>query len=267
MINPYTVKSAYVFYHVSPDKLTKTAEANNPYTVQPGDTLSGIGQRKGFSVEDISQWNNISNPNRIQVGQELRFNPTQHPTQRPTTNQQAPQTPWPQNMYAPGYTSKDIKNFPLEDYVNYLWYAENAQKTGFNPGDNTWSYYKDPVRNRDGSIKRMQYAIGPGIMVPKGTHMTQEELNKHLYSKTIPNHLIRARGLHNTMNSLPPEKQKILMDYVWTTGSDAPNFYAAARRGDVEGMKDEIGLVNNSRRTNLMHDLFRIYRQHYGRPY
>ena len=42
------------------------------YTVQSGDTLSGIAQRFGVTVQELCDWNNISNPNTIYVGQVLR---------------------------------------------------------------------------------------------------------------------------------------------------------------------------------------------------
>ena len=41
------------------------------YTVQPGDTLSKIARKHDQSVRKISEWNNISNPNVISVGQRL----------------------------------------------------------------------------------------------------------------------------------------------------------------------------------------------------
>ena len=41
------------------------------YTVQAGDTLSGIASRYGTTYQQLAEWNNISNPNYIQVGQVL----------------------------------------------------------------------------------------------------------------------------------------------------------------------------------------------------
>ncbi|SDM80707.1 N-acetylmuramoyl-L-alanine amidase, partial [Sediminibacillus halophilus] len=41
------------------------------YTVQSGDNLSSIAVKFGVTVAQIQEWNNISNPNAIQIGQVL----------------------------------------------------------------------------------------------------------------------------------------------------------------------------------------------------
>lgn len=45
------------------------------YTVKPGDTLIRIGLESGQSHKDISRWNALENPNKIEVGQVLRIVP------------------------------------------------------------------------------------------------------------------------------------------------------------------------------------------------
>jgi lipoprotein NlpD len=45
------------------------------YTVKPGDTLIRIGLDSGQSHRDITRWNALENPNRIEVGQVLRVMP------------------------------------------------------------------------------------------------------------------------------------------------------------------------------------------------
>ncbi len=45
------------------------------YTVKQGDTLIRIGLDAGQSYKDISRWNSLENPNRIEVGQVLRVLP------------------------------------------------------------------------------------------------------------------------------------------------------------------------------------------------
>ena len=45
---------------------------NNFYTVQSGDTLSGIARRYGVTVQYLVNLNGIRNPNLIYAGQMLR---------------------------------------------------------------------------------------------------------------------------------------------------------------------------------------------------
>jgi lipoprotein NlpD len=45
------------------------------YTVKPGDTLIRIGLENGQSHKDITRWNALENPNKIEVGQVLRVVP------------------------------------------------------------------------------------------------------------------------------------------------------------------------------------------------
>ena len=45
------------------------------YTVKPGDTLIRIGLDQGQNWRDLVRWNNLENPNAIEVGQVLRVAP------------------------------------------------------------------------------------------------------------------------------------------------------------------------------------------------
>ena len=45
------------------------------YTVQPGDMLTKIGMDTGQSWRDLARWNNLSDPNHLEVGQVLRVAP------------------------------------------------------------------------------------------------------------------------------------------------------------------------------------------------
>jgi lipoprotein NlpD len=52
---------------------TPAVETRSPtYTVKPGDTLMRIGLETGQGWRDIARWNNIANPDLIEVGQVLR---------------------------------------------------------------------------------------------------------------------------------------------------------------------------------------------------
>src|ERR1700712_726770 len=45
------------------------------YRVQPGDTLYRVALQNGQNYRDIATWNNLSNPNQIEVGQLVRVAP------------------------------------------------------------------------------------------------------------------------------------------------------------------------------------------------
>lgn len=45
------------------------------YTVRPGDTLIRIGLETGQNWKDVARWNQLDNPNKIEVGQVLRVMP------------------------------------------------------------------------------------------------------------------------------------------------------------------------------------------------
>lgn len=52
------------------------------YTIKPGDTMMRVAQETGQNWRDIARWNNIENPNLIEVGQVLRVvAPGADPTQ------------------------------------------------------------------------------------------------------------------------------------------------------------------------------------------
>lgn len=64
---------------VQPDKPLPPGSENagkpGYYTVKPKDTLIAIGLEAGQSHKDLARWNNLENPNRIEVGQVLRVIP------------------------------------------------------------------------------------------------------------------------------------------------------------------------------------------------
>lgn len=64
-----------------PTAVTKPSSTKKPavaktYTVQPGDTLSGIALVTGIAMEDLQAINNISNPDKIDAGDVLKLTST-----------------------------------------------------------------------------------------------------------------------------------------------------------------------------------------------
>ncbi len=62
---------------VDPKTLPGAENAGKPgyYTVQKGDTLTRIGLDNGQAWRDLARWNNLTNPDVIEVGQVLRVAP------------------------------------------------------------------------------------------------------------------------------------------------------------------------------------------------
>ena len=59
--------------NTSSNTTNTSSSATGTYTVQSGDTLSGIANKFGTNYESLANLNNISNPNRIYVGQVLKL--------------------------------------------------------------------------------------------------------------------------------------------------------------------------------------------------
>jgi lipoprotein NlpD len=82
------------------------------YTVKPGDTVIRIALDAGQNWRDIARWNNLENPNVIEVGQVLRVTPpateVARAAQLPTTAASAPRTATPAVGAASGAASSTV---------------------------------------------------------------------------------------------------------------------------------------------------------------
>lgn len=109
------------------------------YTVKPGDTLLRISLEHGQSMQDVARWNQLENPNRIEVGQVLRVVPpvggevVVKPVTKPqvvTTPASAPQaaTSEPPAAAASAPSSKPAL---AEDDIHWIWPANGTILAGF----------------------------------------------------------------------------------------------------------------------------------------
>lgn len=72
---PAAAASAASAPEVKPPPGAENAGKPGYYTVKPGDALARIALDNGQSWRDVAKWNNLENPNRIEVGQVLRVVP------------------------------------------------------------------------------------------------------------------------------------------------------------------------------------------------
>lgn len=116
------------------------------YTVKPGDTLVRIGLDHGQNWRDIARWNQIENPNLIEVGQVLRVRPEAvagRPSPRPDRAAAAPSAPAtpgvsPQSVPATGAGAPAPVAVPSTAAVepaagdpNWAWPASGPVVQGF----------------------------------------------------------------------------------------------------------------------------------------
>lgn len=59
-----------------PAEPTQASTGETIHTVQAGENLYRIGLRYGFTAEELAAYNGITNPDRIDVGQQIRIPPT-----------------------------------------------------------------------------------------------------------------------------------------------------------------------------------------------
>ena len=81
--------------NAEPARGTSAENAGKPgyYTVRPGDTLIRIALDAGQNWRDIARWNNLDNPNLIEVGQVLRVTSPTAPVVANASPASAPRAP------------------------------------------------------------------------------------------------------------------------------------------------------------------------------
>ena len=141
------------------------------YTVKPGDTLIRIGLDTGQNFRDVVRWNNLENPNLIEVGQVLRIVPPTTDNSlvvtRPvtsgilgTTTAVVPARP-ASAVSAPVAAASALQPPATEDDIAWIWPAQGKLIAGF-----------DEVKNKgfdiDGKAGDPIVAAGDGRVVYAG---------------------------------------------------------------------------------------------------
>ena len=149
------------------------------YSVKPGDTLIRIGLDTGQNFRDIVRWNNLENPNLIEVGQVLRIVPptSDNPlvVTRPVTSGTAMTTtaaapvrpasaasaPAVASAPVPAVAASSPPPVATEDDIAWIWPAQGKLIAGF-----------DEVKNKgydiDGKVGDAIIAAGDGRVVYAG---------------------------------------------------------------------------------------------------
>jgi lipoprotein NlpD len=147
-VSPVTPATVAVTKPVAPVPVVVSDNAGKSgyYTVKPGDTLIRIGLDNGQSHRDLVRWNNIENPNKIEVGQVLRVAPPAVPetaaTTKPVTSSSVAAAPIGSIVSAPakaasspavtGQTaSTPVASASGDDDLSWIWPSGGAVLAGF----------------------------------------------------------------------------------------------------------------------------------------
>ncbi len=117
------------------------------YTVRPGDTMIRIGLDNGQNWRDIAHWNNLENPNLIEVGQVLRVIPpvdgNSQVVTRPVSSGAAPASV----AVAPASAASEARPAPVppvsptaatgDENVAWIWPVQGTLLAGFDEAKNS----------------------------------------------------------------------------------------------------------------------------------
>ncbi|MCB1955398.1 MAG: peptidoglycan DD-metalloendopeptidase family protein [Rhodocyclaceae bacterium] len=112
--------------------VTAPAEARaGYYIVKPGDTLHRIAQDHGVTFRDLATWNQLVDPNRLEVGREIRVVPPDGATVTPIeTGGPVEVSPIATDRPAPIPAPPEVKSGPLggvQPYSDEAWAAAQAE--------------------------------------------------------------------------------------------------------------------------------------------
>lgn len=158
-------------------------DSGQTHTVRRGDSLSKLADRYGTTVDAIAQANNIQNPDRIQVGQQLRIpagdsfsSPQTGPTPQTTPDAPTPETrPAPQATTGGNAEWRDTqtgRQFPSRDGVPL-----------YNQMDPAWASQDLGTGSRNHNIGAAGCAISASAMAVSalsGQTVTPQEMDRHL---------------------------------------------------------------------------------------
>ena len=220
------------------------------YIVKQGDTLSGIAEANGVSVDDLVKWNGISDPNLINIGQEIKLSgdtigsnaPTKpssftyedftygtakpsdfnYSTAKPTEPTIGEYTPSQKVTDAEAALNTHLTNKPgayqsqwqtqLDDAINKIL---NREKFSYDlNGDALYQQYKDKY------IKQGKLAMGDAI--GQASAMTGGYGNS--YAQSVGQQAYNAQ-LEN-LNDIVPELYQMALDKYNMEGQDLYNQYA-----------------------------------------
>ena len=208
----------------------RSADANVPYVIQAGDTLSDIAAKTGTTVQDLVKTNNIKDKNKIYTGNELIV-----PTDKTTKTKEEIVN----NLVKD--SSLRITTRGDEDPDSEFY---NSFRQGIMTKENFDKALVDRIVELEGYIPEAKMAfktdefptIGYGqsdSTVKLGQKSTQKQAEKNLKEKLIPEKIETAKRLFTNFDGLSDELKIELVQGVF--------------RGDFEADQKVVKLINEEK--------------------
>lgn len=162
--------------HASADTVNNVNQPVQTYTVQAGDTLSGIAAKFGTTVDHLQQLNQLPNINLISVGQQLKINAQAVPEQTQPATQTV--TKWvPKTVY-------HTVNVPVSSNANAQTQQNvnrNQTTSNVNTNNNNSSYSSnDGLSSSEQAAKNwiMQHESGGNYNARNGKYFGAFQLDQ-----------------------------------------------------------------------------------------
>lgn len=224
------------------------------YKIKAGDNLTSISSALGIPVDSLQLYNNIENPNKIKVGQELlwRRDPSfgenllrwvfesDEDTQKSRDINNVIQ-----NTITLSAQPKKIESLSFEDFIEDLRISENPKKLGYRNG-RWW-----PFETANGNID-VGYGIDLGKQTPEYRArvtkygLSDDELREDLLERfnTYQDNmkkLFQKNGIDIT--KVPIKYQRGVLDMLhhlgYTGMSEYKNFFNGIRTNDLDTIRKE----------------------------
>lgn len=274
-------------YRNNPRRATKYLDGGDiKYTIKPGESLSVIANKNGYSTKDLMKANGIVDADRIQAGQTILL-PTKtsaatifnymldilQPTKQEPTSIQKIFLPIKQLALK---EQKKRQEYVYDKLKETLPGLENSQKEGLTAKG--WVPHNSP----EGGAKTIYYGLKlepnayPEIqrLLRTRGYITEEEARK-AFEKAIRDHYSYTKDWYNkyfndsgAFNKLDVDTQALLADYVYNMGpekffSGFPKFLKAIHNKDydtaIEEYHSNAGENRNNYRLNYLNTIKKKY--------
>ncbi len=204
---------------VAPAANPQVNETAQQYTIRSGDTLYSVSRRYGVSTAQLIEWNQISNPNNIPVGTQLKLYGGRT-IQAPAATQRT--------TYAPATASATARTAPIANQSNVRTHRVASGETIYRIAKNygirqsdliSWNGITDPSKLAVGQVLYL-YSDASNVpaQTPASTYNSQahqpaiedysssEPVREFGYEETSKNY--RERFNSNTSGGVQPLRKK-----------------------------------------------------------